>query len=295
MPMTLLIDQNENRNHPDLTLLLEQSLEVQVGDYNQSPNGGVCYPDFTVSGGETLVGINRKTCGEWLSDSDKVIEQVQRELAGPCEQLVLLIEGVMVAGKTGMGAYDPNWDSYVPLMTRNGPHPSIGAVQTTRRAYTVNPKHAQNQQTRLEWLGVMIAHTYDIKDTASKLIAMHDLVLKGEPNKVLDRLIKQEFHIQALDPIERAMALSLMGIINGGVGETTALTISASFSTIGELMNYWSTGGTIADMVMQSGRRIGVAFEKKLQKALGWNDSIISSTTGRTDDTGDILEPSRLV
>lgn len=288
----LLIDQNEHRNHPDLTLLLEQSLEVQIGDYNQSPNGGVTYPDFTVSGGETLVGINRKTCGEWLSDSDKVIEQVQRELAGPCEQLVLLIEGVMKTGvEGGVEAYQFQWKAE-HFYNKGQDH---GSVPFARRYYAVNYKHAQNQQTRLEWLGVMVTHTYDIRDTASKLIAMHDLVLKGEPNKVLDRLIKQEFHIQALDPIERAMALSLMGIINGGVGETTALTISASFSTIGELMNYWSTGGTIADMVMQSGRRVGVAAEKKLQKALGWNDSCISSTAGRTNDTGDILEPSSLV
>lgn len=266
--MTLLIDHHENRNHPDLTVLLAQSVDIHVGDYNQSSGDGLIYPDFHCAGGEKLLGINRKSVHEFLSSPERVVEQIQRELAGPCEWLVLLIEGIM-APDSGSGAWGYSMD-WATLRT----YPNTdqrGTVGFKRQHYNTNWEHIQNQQTRLEWLGIQVVHSYSVVDTASKLVALHKMAMDNRPNRVLDQLIKTDIAVLALDPVEKAMAHTLMGISGGGCGEQVALTIAQSFSTIVELIEYWSSGGTISDQMLRSGtRRVGVAAEKKLQKALGW-------------------------
>lgn len=272
----LLCDHHEP---PEINLFLA-GIEIQRGDYNSSGSSSQIYPDFVVVGGEKLVGINRKQVGEWLSSSDKVIEQIQRELLGPCEQLCLIIEGVMRPSGNGMMGYSINWEA---AKLFNETH---GSVPFSQRYFSVNPKHCQNEQTRLEALGVMVCHTYSLADTAMKLIAIHDMVLKNEPNLVLDRLIKPDIQVLALDPIERAFALTLMGVVGGGVGEQVALTLASSFSTIGELTRYWDQGSTIQDIMIREKqgvktRRIGSALESKLQRALGYTpSSTISNQQG---------------
>jgi hypothetical protein len=94
--IVILADRNEADNHPQLISWLRQSTEVETGSYNQTAGSTIIYPDFVLVGGNKLVGVNRKTVGEILSSPEKVLEQIQRELAGPVEQLVLLIEGIMV-------------------------------------------------------------------------------------------------------------------------------------------------------------------------------------------------------
>ncbi len=275
----LAIDNNEKRNQPELCNLLAAAVPVTYGDYNQTSGSAVVYPDFTIFDGDRLVGVNRKTVGEWLGSSDKVIDQVQRELAGPCEQLILLIEGVMrPAGSTAMWGYSLDWDRETTF--RNDEH---GSLPYSRRQFSVNPKHAQNEQTRLEFLGVQVVHTYSIQDTASKLIAFHDLVLSGMPNNVLNRLIKADISIFGLTPQETKFARQLMSF--DSVGEQVALTIAASFGNLMELIDCWSSGGTIADMVMKSGtRRIGDALERKLQASIGWTP-VQSQQPDRQEDT----------
>lgn len=265
--MTLLVDQNEERNQPDLLAYLRQSVDVRTGAYNQHSGNPVAYPDFTIIGGDKLVGVNRKQVSEVLSSLDKVEEQLQRELSGPCEYLVLLIEGIMYPGNDGVWAYQLDWLRGIRIWNSE----QVGSVGFKRQHFRTNYKGIQNWQTRLEWLGINVVHTYSLYDTACKLVALHDLVMKGEESKTLNRLIKSSFTIAALDPTEKAMALSLMGIQNGGIGEEAALTIARSFSSITELIRYWDQGSTIADTMMRSGtRRLGNALESKLQKALGW-------------------------
>ncbi len=263
----LLVDSNEARNQPELVSLLRASLDVDVQSINQTSTNTLVYPDFVIFGGSKQVGINRKTVGEWLSSPDKVIEQVQRELAGPVEWLVLVIEGVMrAAGHTGMLAHTFAWNQSRFFNNSADAH---GTVPFTQRLYAINPKHAQNEQTRLEFLGVQVVHTYSPADTASKIISFHDLVMKDEPNNVLSRLIKPEHHVTGLTVQETKFARQLLAF--DGVGEQAALTIAASFTSIGELMRYWTDNGTIADMVMTHGtRRIGNALERKLQQGLGY-------------------------
>ncbi len=261
----ILVDQNEARNQPELVSILREAVDIDIGDYNQSPNQSLVYPDFTIAGGDKLVGINRKQVGEWLSNSDACIEQCQRELAGPVEHLVLLIEGVMRPDNSGMISYSLDFknEHYWDKATVSGYVPFL------RRHHAVNPKHAQNEQTRLEFLGVQVVHTYSIQDTASKIIAFHDLVLKGEPNRVLDKLYKPDIHVLGLTPQETRFARQLMSM--DGVGEEAALTLAASFNNIMELVEYWQQGSSIADTMLRSGtRRIGTALERKLQAAIGY-------------------------
>lgn len=265
--MTFLIDHHEP---PEIDMLL-QDLEIQRGDYNSSGSSSQVYPDYVVVGGDKLVGINRKQVGEWLSSSDKVIEQLQRELAGPCEHLVLLIEGVMKPiGHTAMMSYSFEWSRAKAF---NDTH---GTMPFTQRVYAVNPKHVQNEQTRLEFLGVQVVHTYSLSDSASKLIALHDMIIKGEPNNVLNRLIKSDVAVNALDPIERKLATDLIGIQGAGIGEEVGLTIARlGFKTIGDLFRFWDGNEQLCDTMVREKtgvrpRRIGVAAEKKLQGALGY-------------------------
>lgn len=268
----ILVDQNEARNQPELVNILRESVDIDIGDYNQSPNQSLVYPDFTIAGGDKLVGINRKTVGEWLSNSDACIEQCQRELAGPVEHLVLLIEGVMrpTTNNTMMG-YGFDWEKE-HYYNANGLGMVHGTIPFTQREFRVNPKHAQNEQTRLEFLGVQVVHTYSIQDTASKIISFHDLVMKGEPNRVLDKLYKPDIHVLGLTPQETRFARQLMSM--DGVGEEAALTLAASFNNIMELVEYWQQGSSIADTMLRSGtRRIGTALEKKLQGAIGYGQS----------------------
>ncbi len=280
--MTLVIDSNENRNHPDLTALLRQDIEdVDVQDINQSPNQSLVYPDFLISGGVKEVGINRKTVGEWLSNSDACIEQCQRELAGPVEHLVLLIEGVMVPSGLAMIGYNLDWQR-AKAFSQSVTSIAHGTVPFAKRMYAVNPKHAQNEQTRLEFLGVQVVHTYSIQDTADKIIATHDLVLKNEPNRVLDKLYKPDIHVLGLTPQETRFARQLMSM--DGIGEEAALTLAASFNNIMELVEYWQQGSSIADTMLRSGtRRIGTALERKLQAALGYTGIQTQQPAGKTD------------
>ncbi len=258
-----LLDSNEHRNHPTLTDLLRESIEVEVGDFNQTAGSSLVYPDGTICGGNKLVGINFKTVHEWLSNMDACLEQIQRELAGPVEHLALLLRGVMRPSNGGMYGYTMNWDSEKVFNN------TAGQVGFTRRFYSVNPKHAMNQLTRLEFLGVQVVHTYSIQDTAAKIIAFHDLVMKGEPNRVLDKLYKPDIHVLGLTMQETRFARQLMSM--DGVGEEAALTLAASFNNIMELVEYWQQGSSIADTMLRSGtRRIGTALERKLQTAIGY-------------------------
>ncbi len=269
----LLVDSFEAKNHPEILTMLSQHVEVDVSSMNQSPGSTLIFPDFVVMGGSKIVGINRKVVGEWLGNSDKVLDQVQRELAGPIDHLVLLIEGVMVpkAGG-GMWSYQVDWINARPYQSLQRENPN-GFVTFRRQPFVINQKHSQNEQTRLEFMGVQVVHTYSLEDTVSKLVAFHDLVINDTPNTVLNRLIKPEVHAVGLTPQETKFARQLMAF--DGIGEEVALTIAASFGNIMELIEYWSSGGTIADTMLRSGtRRIGNALENKLQSAIGWSASI---------------------
>lgn len=261
--MTLIVDSFENTNHPEIVPLLQQAgVPCDVGRTNQSPGASWGYPDYVIW--ETMTGINRKTVGEWLSNPDKVIDQIQRELAGPIQHLALIIEGAMKPFATGMEALEFDWAH--AKMFGTGQH---GSVSFRRQSFAINPKHAQNEQTRLEFMGVQVIHTYSLEDTISKLVAFHDLSMKGEKNNILERLIKPDHTIQGLTPQETKFARQLLAF--DGVGEQAALTLAATYSNIMEMIEVWDSGGTIQDLMLRGGtRRIGTALEKKLQGAIGY-------------------------
>lgn len=265
--MALLVDANEARNHPTLIDWLRQSVDVNVASINQTAGSTVIYPDFVVFGGNKLVGINRKTWGEVLSSIDKVEEQLQRELAGPVEQLALLIEGQATPdGQQGAWAYNLGWGE---LKLWRGD--SVGSIPFRRQHYQANYKGIMNWLTRLEWMGIQVIYSAGLYDSACRMVAMHDLVMKNEDSKTLNRLIKAQFSVLSLDPQEKAMALSLMGLQQAGVGEELGLTIASAFGSITELIRYWDDGGVICDLMLRNGtRRVGNAAEAKLQRALGY-------------------------
>lgn len=267
--MTIIIDSNEHRNHPEiLPLLTEQGIPCDVGNINKTAGSELIYPDFLIF--EAVIGINRKTVGEWLSNSEKVIEQIQRELAGPIRHLALIIEGVMKPWDGVMYGYDFDWKR--ATVFNRGLGQEIGTVPASSRRYSVNPKHVQNEQTRLEFAGVQVIHTYSLEDTVSKLVAFHDLAMKGEKNNILSRLIKPDINVRGLTPQETKFARQLMSF--DGVGEQAALTLAATYSNIMELIEVWQSGGTCADLMLRGGtRRIGTALEQKIQRAIGYESS----------------------
>lgn len=283
----LLVDSNEDRNHPTLVPLLRQHVEVDVGGINQSPGSSLIYPDFVIWGGTEVVGINRKTVGEWLSNSDACISQIQRELAGPINSLVLLIEGTMRAHALGtaMYGYTLDWEREHLYNSMNTSGDIHGTVAFSRRQFNINAKHAQNEQTRLEFMGVQVVHTYSIQDTVSKLIAFHDMILEGKPNNVLSRLIKPELNVRGLTPQETQFARTLMSC-GANWGEELALTVaSLGLTSVGDLFRLWDRDETLADTMIREKehvrtRRIGPALEKKLQGALGYEVSHSYSVTG---------------
>ena len=278
--MTILVDHHEP---PEIDLMLAP-IEVSRGEYNSSGSSALIYPDYVIVGGSKLVGCNRKQVGEVLSSLDKVEEQLQRELAGPCEHLLLYIEGIMIPDKDGCWGYTLDWSNQKVFNN------VAGTIPFKRQHYSVNWKHVQNWQTRLEFKGIQIVHTYNLYDTASRLVALHDMVLKDEPNKVLDRLIKTDIQVLALDKQEKDMALTLMGIRNGSVGEEIALALAQSFSSITELIDFWRDGGQCCDTMLRSGtRRIGNAAEAKLQRALGYTPGSPSPDRIRQDTEASYL------
>lgn len=263
----LLIDNNEARNQPALVALLRQHTDVDVGDYNLSPNQSLIYPDFTISGGELMCGWNRKTYAEVLGGIDKVELQLQRELAGPVEYLCLGIEGFIRPSPTGTWAYQIDWrtEHYYSAARL------AGTVGWKRQLFHISYKAVRAWEQRLSQLGVAVYHCADTEDTAEQLIALHDLVMKGGDHRTLNRLIKMHYQVQGLTQQETRFARTLMGIEGAQWGEELALTLAKSFGSVTELIRYWDDGGTIADTVLRSGtRRIGVAAERKLQEGLGY-------------------------
>lgn len=260
----ILVDQNEPA---EIQSYLSQHVEVQVGNYNQSPNQSLIYPDYTIVGGPHLIGVNRKQVGEVLSSLDSVEEQLQRELTGPCEYLALVVEGVMLHD-SGMGswAYTLEWNA--SKLFNN----LVGTLPFKRQHSNQNYIAVRNKLNSLQALGIQVTQTYSMQDTAIALIALHNWAMKPtEEHQTLNRLIKTKHTVQCL-PEERQFALTLMGIEGGGCGEELALTLAQSFSNIKELLDYWSDGGTIQDTMMRNGtRRIGKVAEQRLQKALGFN------------------------
>lgn len=269
----LLVDSNEARNHAELVPMLSQYLEVEVGSINQAPGSSLIYPDFVIWGGARLIGINRKTAGEVLGSLDACVEQLQREIAGPCEHLALIVEGSMrPSARNGMYAYRYLWE------TERLFNDERGQVAIARRHYGINPKHVANELTRLEFAGIQVLHTYSLEDTVSKLVAFHDLAMKGEKNNTLERLIKPDINVRGLTPQETAFAKTLMGIQGAGVGEELSLTIaSLGLTTIGDLFRLWGEGGQLCDTFIREKqgvrtRRIGPAAESRLQNALGYSN-----------------------
>lgn len=261
----LAVDNNEARNQPALLAYLQQHVEVTTGSYNETAGSSVVYPDFSIFGGNQVVGWNRKTWPEVLGGLDKTTEQLQRELAGPVEFLCLGIEGIVRPDERGCWAYSFDWDTERIWNTGQ-----VGQVTFHRQHFGISYKAVVAWEQSLSEQGIAVYHTNDPLDTAAHLVALHDLTLRGGEHRTLTRLIKVRQQVNCL-PEERAFALTAMGIENGGVGEEMALTLAASFSSIKELMDYWSDGGTVADTMLRSGtRRVGTAAELKLKKALGY-------------------------
>lgn len=264
----LLIDRNEPEQ---IDSYLNPPLDITRGSFNQTGGTTVIYPDYTIVGSEKMIGISRKQVGEVLSSIDRCEEQLQRELTGPCEHLALIIEGVMRSdGNGGAWAYSFDWDSEHYFNTAR----QVGSVGFKRQHFNQNFEGVQNWQTRLEWLGVQVIHTYSLQDTAGKIVAMHNLAFKGSESKTLSRLIKEKHTVIGVTPQETAFARTLMGIEGAGFGEALALTVATSFDSIKELFDYWDGQGLLSDMMLRGGtRRVGTSAEQKLQKALGYESS----------------------
>lgn len=269
----ILQDSNEPK---ELELYLAQSVEVQVGSYNQTQGSTQVYPDFVIIGGPKLIGVNRKQAGELLSSLDKVEEQLQRELAGPCEQLALIVEGFLAPDEMG-GCWAYSLEMGNVKLWNPAKYIGMGTIPFKRWHSSQQYSGVRAWLTQLTSMGVMVIQTTSLYDTAAFLISLHNWAQKAESeHKTLNRLIKENITVLGLDKAEIDFAISLMGIRNAGIGEELAMTIaSLGFRTIGELFRYWAQDRVLCDTMVREKlgtrpRRVGVSAESKLQRALGY-------------------------
>src|SRR5438132_161650 len=97
--MTVLLDLHEPKQ---LEYYLNQSCEVKVGNYNMSSGSSLTYPDLTIINGGKTIGINRKQSSEWVAGLDAWEEQIGRELNGPIDSLISIVEGFITPVPSGV-------------------------------------------------------------------------------------------------------------------------------------------------------------------------------------------------
>lgn len=244
----------QDRNEPiEFEYLLKQSVDVQVGSFNQTSPTGPVYPDFTCVNAGLAAGVNRKQAAELLGSIDAVEEQLGRELLGPCDSLVLMVEGLVVPTSDGCNAHSIDEN---------------GKVNPRGRAFRTPYARVMSWYTGLWELGIPVVNTSNLRGSATFLVQLHNSLGKEE-SRIFKRLITIRKEVQSYDLRERSLALFLMGI--PGCGEEVALCLARQFETVWELMSYIADGGgSLAKLTLASGRHIGPALDLKIRTFLGF-------------------------
>ncbi len=255
----ILIDQNET---PDIDHLLAQSTEIQRGAYNQSPNSSLIFPDYTLINGGKTVGVNGKQVGEVIGNIDQLEEQIQRELRGPIDYLVLCVRGYATPDVGGNGYW--SWS-----FTEKTAHRSHHTGQSYKGLVAF--------YNRLEELGIAVWQEPNLHAFALRLLALHDSLAK-EPweHKTLKRLIKADYYISETEEARRDHMLNLMSLRGANLGEELADAFTSWQEEVapGEL-NLWRlmealSVGEPEKWPLRNGKRvIGPAAVARLKGVLG--------------------------
>mgnify|MGYP001565151833 CR=1 FL=1 len=158
----------------------------------------------------TLEGAERKQVGEVLSDMDGVEEQLTRELY-TCKKLILIVEGVLEPKPGGCQSYILNKD---------------GRYYRPNRFFKTQYSRYEGWLVSLERQGMLVWRTPSWIATAEALVRLQRSA-ERERHTALQRYVKPrpEFHP---DP----QVMSLMNIVDGGIGPELATRLIATFRTV---------------------------------------------------------------
>lgn len=216
--MSFLIDQNEPE---ELDYWCSQSYEVKRGNWNQSgrfEEGKVIYPDITVVSNK-IIGVNRKQAVEWMAGFSAWKDQVLRELNGPIDFLIQVIEGAITSTpREGLWGWDLNYPDIVPSTDRLGDLNGNGLLTVGGHVSNHDYKNLFGELIRISDSGIPTFFTGNTFGTALFLVELHKIADQEdwEP-RLLTQLVKEKFLINEREIIRRNLILFLMGI--PGVGQ----------------------------------------------------------------------------
>jgi len=258
----IMIDNNEPE---EFDYWLSQTTTIKRGAYNKTASGEPTYPDFTIVSNK-IIGVNRKQASEWLGGIPHWEEQLQRELAGPIDYLLCVIEG-SVSVDPVFGVYGWNWQAPDIKDHRTRAGEKYGTVQVTGFPSQWDYKGLMGKLIRLNDAGIPTFFTSNVFGTATFLAELHSIAERDDwQPSGLTKLIKSKYVISEWEQSRRQMILFLMGI--PGVGEDAATALLDEFGCFGDLYAFLCAN-SIGDIRMKSGRRLGPAMDKKIKGFLG--------------------------
>lgn len=267
--MSFMVDNNEPE---ELDYWLSQSYEVKRGAFNKTSGNPVTYPDITVLS-KRIIGVNRKQSGEWLGGFSAWQEQILRELNGPVDYMIQVIEGgISPLVKEGLWSWDLNLPRITVSYDRLGNPTGGGVGETLIWKSNQDYKHVIGELIRLADSGIPTFFTGNIFGTAQFLVELHSIVDREdwEP-RLLTRLVKQKYEISERELVRRNLILFLMGIPS--VGQSVATALVDYFGTFDDLYSYISSGLRISGIELNSvgknKRTIGPAIERNMRMFFG--------------------------
>ena len=229
-------------------MLCQQSVEVIRTPLNQSG-----YADYMWSEWDNInTQVERKQCGELLSDMDGCEMQLRRYYQNGA-RLYLLVEGVMEPTPFGVACYvKSEGKPYYRVQHSFGTHkhPQTGLFAKY-----------QGWRWSLDKIGVGVIETSSYEATARALVSFYQNSQKAE-HRTLRRYIKPHVTIPSLN----SHVETLMGIKGAELGEARAVALIDRFETVWGVLN--APPEEIAETEV-SGRRLGLTIAQKIRTAIG--------------------------
>ena len=239
-----------------LDYYLSQTGEVQRGNYNQSPNQSyaLVYPDITCINGGPIVGVNRKQASEWLGGLDQWEEQLHKEVNGPIDYLVSIIEGQVIPA--GEGSIALSFQDLNYTTRRNSHSVDVQAKGEMSRW----PYKALMGKVQAMWdIGIPVIFTSNLLGSAIFISELHHRASEGYESQTFKRFIKEKWQISETDLKLREQILLYMNI--PGIGEDKAIKLADTYNSMVDLINRIDTVRTIPGF--------GPVIEKRMREFLG--------------------------
>lgn len=262
--MSILID---NAEPEEFSWLLNQmGIETQRGAYNQQPNGSTeaIYSDFTIVGKPKTITVSRKQATEILGDIDKVEDQLHRELQSKAvDNILLMVEGLICWHPDGVAGFSVEPEKIVHEKGRYGNE--YDSLKITGRVFHQPYQRWIAFVDKLWDIGIPVVSTGEIRGSAVFLSRLHE----GKENNIFTRLIKQTYVLSEWDISRSNSMKSYMGLSESKIGQELAGVYADTGMRVGQMALFLADGGSVSELKLPSGRRVGLAAEKNLRTALG--------------------------